>query len=564
MNRKLFYVAGFFMVCSASWAGDWKSESYSALGEGRSEAALSTIRKHLEANPSDSAAAIEAASVLSGMGRHKEAEEQLRPLVAGDPGNETLRFRLATEQVFDGKVSDARTNLVVLGKSFDAEMASKAQSSLKVLDRNEAIERAARQPTRDPEQERAFRAATEKLERQQRVYKLVAQHEDEQVVEAVNVLVETHEATDALLVEQSYAFKRLGKLVAACDCLVRLGAQGKLSPGEQLTLAYLLHQTGRHTEAFNAWCAVRDGGGDPESSIQAAAEIQALAPALNFERRFWGELDLYGTYLSRYHIGVATGRLREGAFVPGARWVEPFVQADFSMDTGSKVGEGITTIYNENLAGFHAGARVRPFPSQTFVLYAMGGLQKDLLGTQKQQGKWFAEMIAGVNGYWSWGPGSCEAQLSADAQIPGGGVAKRPRRIPSQWSLQPSGPVLPRFAWFVEAGGDAAYYTRLTDFLAYLQSRQGVRLLQCGRMLSVDSYVVENLTFDSAGNYFDNFVEAGPGLRFISAPIPAATISTNVEYLGGAYLGRNSGNTRGNTAPTYSDFRVTVSLGLRW
>ena len=560
MNRQKFITLGCLLVAGTLGGQDWKKEADVAL----SEAALTALRKQLDVNPADTSAATEAAGVLSGMGRHKEAVEQLNPLVAGNPGNENLRFRLATEQVFDGKMSAARANLVQLSKSYNAEMASKAEASLVALDRNEAIERAARQPTANPEKELAFRAASERLARQQDVYKLIAQHEDARVVKAVNVLAENHEETEALLVEQAYALKKLGKNEEACAALSLLDSRGKLSPVEQLTLAYLLQKTGRDAEAFKIWKAVRDSGTDAKASRQAAAEIDALAPALNRERHFWGEMDLFGTYLSRYNIGVATGRIREGAFMPGARWIEPFVQADFSVDSGSQVGEGITTIYNENLAGFHAGARVRPFPSQTFVLYAMGGVQKDLLGTEKLKAKWFAELIAGVNGYWAWGPGSYGAKLSGEGQIPGGGLANRAWIPPSRWTLQPAGPVVPRFDWFVEAGGDAAYYTRLTDFLAYLQSRQGFRVLQCGRMLSVDSYVVENFTVDSAGNYFDNFVEVGPGLRFISAPVPAATVSTNVEYLGGAYLGRNAGNTRGNAAPTYTDFRITVSFCLRW
>lgn len=86
------------------------------------------------------------------------------------------------------------------------------------------------------------------------------------------------------------------------------------------------------------------------------------------------------------------------------KWL--IVGAIFTLDSSSSSssgGQGLSTIYNENLAGFHAGVRVRPFAAQSFVLYVLGGTQKDLRGTTQHRAKWFSELIAGVNGYWAWG-----------------------------------------------------------------------------------------------------------------------------------------------------------------
>jgi hypothetical protein len=66
------------------------------------------------------------------------------------------------------------------------------------------------------------------------------------------------------------------------------------------------------------------------------------------------------------------------------------------------------------------------------------------------------------------------------------------------------------------------------------------------------------------GNYYDNFVEAGPGLRVVTAPVGAATVTTSLEYAAGAYMGRNYNNTRGSTGETYSDVRISVAMSLRW
>jgi hypothetical protein len=338
-------------------------------------------------------------------------------------------------------------------------------------------------------------------------------------------------------------------------------------PRARLQLAALLAEQGRRVEAFEIWRDVRDQGGDATLSRVAAAEIDALAPSYNLERWAWGELDLYGTYLSRYNIGVSSGRLREGTFIPGARWIEPFVQADFSLDstnTSGGPGEGIPTIYNENLAGFHAGARIRPFANQSFVLYVLGGVQKDLRGTEQHDGEWFAEIIAGLNGYWAWGPGREWTTIDLETVSPGGLSTLPSKSQASRWSLNNWSPVRFRLDWFVEAGGDAAYYSRLPDCLAYGQSRQGVRIMQFGKAAAVDIYGLENLTMDTKGNYYDNYFEAGPGMRLVTAPVGAAVLTTSVDYVLGSYLGRNSNNTRGDTAANYSDFRLTVALSLRW
>jgi hypothetical protein len=137
-------------------------------------------------------------------------------------------------------------------------------------------------------------------------------------------------------------------------------------------------------------------------------------------------------------------------------------------------------------------------------------------------------------------------------------------KVFNSWSPRGWLPVRGRFDWFVEAGGDAAYYTRLPDGIAYLQLRQGIRFLQCGKAAALDAYGLQNLTMDTRGNYYDNYFEAGPGVRLITSPVGAAVFTTSVDYLLGSYLGRNFANSRGDTGATYSDFRITAALSLRW
>jgi len=512
------------------------------------------------------------AATLSNQGRHAEASAILQKAMDSNPGDEGLRFRLATALVFDRLNAEARAIFSELAKSWNADIASMAASSLRALDRAEAIEKAAQAQPPSAEtlrREAEYRARQARLDRQQAAYDLIKAQRDEEAVRAIDDLERNGEVTPELIIEKSAALQRMGDTLAALVVLRDVAGGDNPDPRARLLLAALLAEQGRRAEAFEIWRDLRDQGGDATLSRMAAAEIEALAPSYNLERWAWGELDLYGTYLSRYNIGVSSGRLREGTFIPGARWIEPFVQADFSLDStntsnGQGPGQGIPTIYNENLAGFHAGARIRPFANQSFVLYVLGGIQKDLRGTEQHNGEWFAEIIAGINGYWAWGPGKEWTTIDLEGVSPGGLATLPSNSQASRWALNNWSPVQFRLDWFVEAGGDAAYYSRLPDCLAYGQSRQGARIMQFGKAAAVDIYGLENLTMDTKGNYYDNYFEAGPGMRFVTAPVGAAVLTTSVDYVFGSYLGRNSNNTRGDTAANYSDFRLTVALSLRW
>jgi tetratricopeptide (TPR) repeat protein len=504
---------------------------------------------------------------LSNNGQHAESIQCLQSALNSDPGNEKLKYRLAGELVFDHRPAEARVCLQELSRSWNADIASMAANSLSALDRIEEEQRKAlaRPPSPEVLREQAeYRARKERLDRQQKVYEVIAAKRDDEVVAQIDELQILGDANTAMLVEKAYALSRLDRNDEALNVLQGIPAEDDPDGQVRLALAGLLSRDGRTTEAVKIWRDIRNSGGDSAASRTAAQEMSVLAPAYNTDCWSWGELDLYGTYLSRYKIGVAAGRIREGTFVPGARWIEPFIQGDFSLDSSSSAAQGISTIYNENLAGFHAGVRVRPFAAQSFVLYVLGGAQKDLRGTTQRHAKWFSELIAGVNGYWAWGPGKEWAASDLEAESPGGMGSLNEGKVFNSWSPRGWLPVRGRFDWFVEAGGDAAYYTRLPDGIAYLQSRQGIRFLQCGKAAALDVYGLQNLTMDTRGNYYDNYFEAGPGVRLITSPVGAAVFTTSVDYLLGSYLGRNFANSRGDTGATYSDFRITAALSLRW
>ena len=510
---------------------------------------------------------LEQATTLSNEGSHTAAADLLQQASSADPGNEAISFRLASALVFSRRNTEARVLLDRLSKSWNPEMAAMAASSLTALDRAEEVERAAKAKPPSAAQlqaQRDYLVRKARMDRRQTVYDLLASGEDAKALISIESLERKNEATPDLLREKAGILGRMGRTGEAIAILSRLAESGNSSKETQLQLASLLMKEGKTREAFQIWSGLREQYGDAPEGRQAAMEIDSLAAPYNLDRWSWGELDLYASYLQRFNIGVANGRLRQGTFVPGARWIEPFVQADFSLDSDpyGNGAEGLSTIYNENLAGFHAGARIRPFATQSFTLYALGGIQKDLRGTEQHRGQWFWELITGVNGFWAWGPGK-EWAFSDLQTITPGGLPVIPRSV-ANWMPNTWSPAQLRWDWFVEAGGDAAYYTRLADCIAYGQSRQGFRFAQFGKAAALDAYAFENLTMDTEGNYYDNYFEVGPGMRFVTSPVGAAVFTTSVEYVVGSYLGRNEGDTRGDLDTAYSDFRITASLSLRW
>ena len=540
-----------------------------AQAEGRKDDALKLFLQHLETRPGDTPVSLEAAEISAAKGNHEQAAINLTRAVAANPGDEQLSYRLAAQEAFAKRTADAKWRFGVLAASSDRQLASMAQASLAALEQSEQKEKAAKRapvaPGRsqaDARRQAEFRQREQVLARQQKVYDLVRAKDDEAVIAAVDELSTRGNATPALRMEQVYALQRSGQTERALEIIESLP---DASSGEMALLrGTLLLKLGRTGEAYEIFRAVRDASPESLEGRRAAAQIAALPPAANLERRFWGEMDVYGTYLGRYGIGVAAGRIRQGAYVPGARWIEPFAQADFSLDSASNVGDGITTIYNENLAGFHLGVRLRPFASQSFTVYFLGGWVNNLIDNPNYQPGWFGEIIAGVNGYWGFGPGTGWDGISETPNFAMGEPAPPRTPPPNAWMPNRWAPMRGRFDWFVEGGGDWAYYSRLSDFIAYSQAKGGWRVLQFGRAAAVDVYGFGNLVVDAVGNYYDNFVEAGPGLRVVTAPVGAATVTTSLEYASGAYLGRNYNNTRGSTGETYSDVRISVAMSLRW
>ncbi len=107
-----------------------------------------------------------------------------------------------------------------------------------------------------------------------------------------------------------------------------------------------------------------------------------------------------------------------------------------------------------------------------------------------------------------------------------------------------------RSGWFLETLGDSVFISRFDDDLInYSQNRVGFTTTLGD--FKLQPFWGTNVTFDVKRQYWANFVETGPGVRFRPPGVPKAVWMT-VGVVRGAYL-MNEGNPY---RPNFTDFRV--------
>jgi tetratricopeptide (TPR) repeat protein len=108
---------------------------------------------------------------------------------------------------------------------------------------------------------------------------------------------------------------------------------------------------------------------------------------------------------------------------------------------------------------------------------------------------------------------------------------------------------------FAETNDDGVYVSRFShDTLLYSQNRTGYtfRSLEAGGF-HAQAYWNWNITADALGQYWANYAETGPGIKFRFESLPAP-VSFSVNAVRGAYL-VNQGNPR---RPNFNDVRVGI------
>jgi len=256
---------------------------------------------------------------------------------------------------------------------------------------------------------------------------------------------------------------------------------------------------------------------DPKTAAEASRAYHNLAPGLRRIRTtFW----LFPMFSTRWHDLFAYSQIKTELRLPHL-FLHPYLSARFIGDTRGAV----------NLANLGP-----QYLSERSVIPAVG------LATNTWKGAtaWFEAGEA--------------MRYTPTASDPGrmipdyrGGVAY----AKGFGNLLAPG----RRGWFAESNEDGLFVSRFgNDLLLYSQNRAGytLRAAEGGGGWHLQVVWNGNITADALGQYWANYVETGPGIRFRFEALPAVLFS--VSLMRGVYL-VNQGNPRG---PNFNDLRVGI------
>ena len=269
----------------------------------------------------------------------------------------------------------------------------------------------------------------------------------------------------------------------------------------------------RQDDTAARWFALARKTGDPQVTADAGRAWRNLRPALaRFRTSVWA----FPFYSSRWRDLFSYGQVRTDVRVPFP--VQPYVSARIIGDTRGAFGAGAAQSLSESA-----------------VILALG------LSTPAWRG------LTG------WGEaGSAysyrEGRITPDYR---GGVA---------WFRgfgQPLG--AERAGWFAEASADGVFVSRFgDDVLFYAQNRLGITPAPAGA-LPFQLYLNANITADTKRQYWANFVEAGPGMRF-RWPGLAEGLTFSVNLLRGVHTDNRYNPRR----PNYFDLRAGFGYAFRY
>ena len=256
---------------------------------------------------------------------------------------------------------------------------------------------------------------------------------------------------------------------------------------------------------------------DPATAAEASRAYKNLAPGLKKIRTtFW----VYPMFSTRWHDVFAYSQIKTELRLP--RWrLRPYVSARFIGDTRGAV----------NVADLGA-----QYLSERSVILALG----------VATATWH-----GATGWFETGESLRYAPTYSDPGrvVPDyrGGVsyAKGFGNL-----LSPG-----RRGWFAESNDDGIFVSRFgNDTLLYSQNRTGYTL-RSTELLGFHAQVFWNwnATVDALGQYWANYAETGPGVKFQFEEM-RAPVQFSVSALRGDYL-INRGNPRG---PNFNDLRVGI------
>jgi len=476
---------------------------------------------------------------LDALGRHERALQEANRLAETHPNQTNLVFLRAELLVKAGQPDDARA----LWRSLEARHAGTPVAE-EAARRRHALNPAPAQPPGEEDQ----------------IYALATEGRHEEVLQAIHALELKEPLSPAMERQRLFALQLTGRTDEALARATVMAAARPEDAELALLQADLLYAGGHWKEAAALLVVTAEDHVGTPAADAARARLQNIPSIARPDKWYWGEAYASGDYYGRFGEVVGSGLIRHGYFIPGARWLQPYGEFRFGVDTAGGVA-GQRSEVADNHVGFYGGVRAQPWEKEYLFAYAQGGVNKDLLDV-RDDGDWSYDYQVGVYAYKGWGPGL--PLLDQAPEKPPPDPDRQPESGPGRLAPGLIWDPFWRLDWFVDGNADFSYYHRYASALGFAQFHQGFRLFQIGPTLAFDTYIVENVAWDVKGNFYDNLAEVGPGARWVWVPCGHAYMVLRAEYLNGFYFGRDGENNRGDTPGHYDEARVGLSAGMRW
>ena len=287
------------------------------------------------------------------------------------------------------------------------------------------------------------------------------------------------------------------------DALRYFAAAQKANPVDAsiaLKLGWTTNQL-RDDRTALRWFDVARRSADHAISTEAERAYRNLQPGL---RRMQTTVWMYPLISSRWNDVFGYGQVKSELKLERTPFLRPYVSVRFAGDVRRNTGGVEPQNLSESAFIFAVGVATRP--RYGLVAWGEAGRAVAYLGAAR-----WADYRGGVS-----------------------------------WSATHR-----RHGWFAENIADSVFVSHFqNDWISYSQNKVGHPVKLAG--FAADAFLAANLTFDVKRQYWANFAEFGPGLRFRLPLFPAAQVTASVVR--GVYL-RNEGNPQ---RPNYNDVRVGV------
>lgn len=286
-----------------------------------------------------------------------------------------------------------------------------------------------------------------------------------------------------------------------------------------LKLGWTLNMLHNDDEAVR-WFNLARRSPDPAIASEASKAYRNLRAGLSRVRTtVW----LYPFYSSRWRDVFSYGQVKT-EFRVGALPVRPYLSARFVGDTRGTTGEVLPQYLSESSFIFAFGLSTRYW--RGLMGWAEAGTAVNYLYRRKDVGRATPDYRGGL----SYGKGFGHLLGSEKPGL------------------------------FFETNADGVYVSRFdNDFIVYSQNRTGYTPPPLGWLggLETQIYWNHNLTLDARRQYWANFAETGPGVRFRWSSM-APSVAFSINALRGAHT-INRDNPR---RPNFYDFRAGVWYAL--